>query len=69
MKKQEIRRGFEWYRKLSKKQRKQFKANCGAFQHEMNRTDTFNGFISGDFIWSGSPQGHKYWSNISNKKF
>ena len=49
MKKQEIRRGFEWYRKLSKKQRKQFKANCEDFQGSLNESFTFYRFIARSF--------------------
>lgn len=72
---QEIKKGFEWYRSLTKKQQKQWrkerlklsKRSMETFYYMLNNTFTFSSFISGSFALSSTPQGHNYWKNIVNK--
>lgn len=68
MKKQQKRKGFEWYRMLTKKQQKQFRKNipCKYFMLHMNYVDTFFVFMLSAFPWDSTPQGGKYWNRIAN---
>lgn len=34
---------------------------------EINREDEFRYFIGGAFIWTETPEGHKFWEHISNQ--
>ena len=73
MKKQQKRKGFEWYRMLTKKQQKQFRkecikeepSDCGWFQYSLNRVDTLYGFLTGSIIFSKSEKGSEYWNRIA----
>lgn len=75
--KQVKRKGFEWYRILTKKQRKEYRKNShtgGAFifgskriHYNMNRVYTFENFIFSSFLFNRTRQGIKYWKSIINK--
>lgn len=69
--KQEKRKGFEWYRMLTKKQQKQFRKNfiseekLFSFCFIMNRAIKYVDFIQCSFSFKNTPQGHDYWWRIS----
>lgn len=73
--KQEIKKGYEWYRTLTKKQQKQWrknllkycKNNLKHFYNILNRSDSLKDFMYNSFIFRDTPQGHDYWRNIANK--
>lgn len=66
-------RNEKYYRKLSKKERRQFRLNCDAdrdntFIEAMNYDfSKFSDFIAGGFYWDKTPEGNSYWSKISNR--
>lgn len=77
--KQEIRKGFEWFRTLTKKQQKRFRLEChrymcrigseGArwFHWIMNEVSDFNFFMNGSFTKDESVFGLEYWNNIRKR--
>lgn len=73
MKKQDIRKGFEWYRMLTKKQQKRFRLEThrqrglARFHKIMNSQDTYRGFIASGFIFKHSYKGLDYWHMIYYK--
>lgn len=67
-------RNEKYYRKLSKKERRQFRKNCDndkihSFKETMNHDfiKNFAQFIGGAFDWYNSPEGGSYWSLISRR--
>lgn len=73
----EFKKGFrneKYYRKLSKKERRQFRNNCksiGGFRtmkYVMTiKMDRFSDFIGGFFTWTQTPEGLNYWSKIFHR--
>lgn len=64
----------KYYRKLSKKERRQFRLNCNnnlgfSFKQTMKKTyiKTFYDFIGVAFSWYETPEGGIYWSLISRR--
>jgi len=66
-------RNEKFYRKLSKKERRQFRLNCNN-----DPRDTFKDimqydflnveqFIGGAFLWDQTPQGYDYWALVQIK--
>lgn len=66
----ERKKGFQWYKTLSKKQQKQFRLNChryngiGFFQLSMNQSIPFDLFLIFATMLENPPQGKKYWDSI-----
>jgi hypothetical protein len=66
-------RNEKYYRKLSKKERRQFKTNCNndpkdSFKDIMNyEFFSIKQFIGGAFLWDQTPEGHDYWAILQNK--
>lgn len=65
----------KYYRKLSKKERRQFRLNCeayyeGCFKKMLNSKSVSNleNFLSYSFHWDSTKQGHSYWFEIVRKK-
>ena len=62
--------GKEFYEYLSGNERVLWERNV---EHHLYDTllysdyDSFHGFISQSFVWGDTPQGHRYWSEISNR--
>ena len=68
----------KYYRKLSKKERRQFKKNCNdknpeqfsiTFQRMMKEVNVinFSAFISYGFHWHLTPEGSDYWFKIATR--
>jgi hypothetical protein len=64
-----MRKCSYWFSLLSEKEQKEYKENAKSqFDFIMEHAEEdFAGFIGGGFIWEGTPQGHKYWSKISQR--
>lgn len=80
--KQVKRKGFEWYRMLTKKQRKEYRqalfnrpetvfknrySNESYMRFKLNQVCGAYSFICGSFIPRETKQGDTYWFNIINK--
>lgn len=67
-------RNEKYYRKLSKKERRQFRLNCekwdkGRFKYILNSPliNNFDDLISFGFPWSQSLEDFGYWLSISRR--
>lgn len=46
---------------------KQDSLNVGTYLQIVDRIDNEEPDLRGCFVWAGTPQGHEYWENISNR--
>ena len=70
----EQRKGFQWYKTLTKKQQKQFRLNCHRCEDlkgiknlnlVLNETLCFFRFVYYGFDFDKTPQGYKYWEDLA----
>jgi hypothetical protein len=64
-----MRKCSYWFSLLSKKEQKEYKENAKSDWdiHLEHEEEDFAGFIGCGFIWEYTPQGHEYWSKISQR--
>lgn len=78
MKKPIKKRGYHWFRMLTKKQKKQYKENIKNFdligkdwmwwyKIRMNQPENAYLFIILSFDIDKTPQGRRYWSNVADR--
>lgn len=65
-----MKTGAYWFKFLTEKEQEEFKVNCGGwFDFKMvNNYMNFKSFITSSFNWVKTPQGTKYWHEISQRK-
>ena len=63
-----MKKGSEWFKLLSEKEQEEFKENCDDFEYIMEKECGFYDFLLSSFIWIETPQGHKYWNEISKRE-
>lgn len=72
-----MEKGQYFFEQLSDKEKIQFKSNFNKFRtnrlicfdnHLKKSFESFWVFIMESFTWRKTPQNHKYWSNIANRK-
>lgn len=65
-----MKTGAYWFSFLTEKEQEEFKVNCDEFNGIDMALDveSFEDFIHDYFIWKSTPQGYKYWHEISQRK-
>lgn len=65
-----MKKGIEWYKLLSDKEKMKFKNNCGnGFNGVIKDSfSSFRSFICCAFPWVGTSEGWSYWNDISKRQ-